>query len=78
MVRIHHKGECLMTHDEIKWFQTKMNELGHAKPPLKVDGVVGHDTEAALKAFQKVHGLREDGLPGPLTKAAIEKSEFGG
>ncbi|MGZ7209860.1 MAG: peptidoglycan-binding domain-containing protein, partial [Methanobacterium sp.] len=38
-----------------------------------VDGNFGNDTEAAVKLFQKVVGLREDGQVGDYTLAAMEQ-----
>jgi peptidoglycan hydrolase-like protein with peptidoglycan-binding domain len=37
-----------------------------------VDGTYGELTEQAVLAFQKVNGLRRDGITGPETRAALE------
>ena len=37
-------------------------------------GVFGPRTEAALKAFQKDHGLKEDGILGPKTREAMARA----
>jgi len=50
--------------------QARLNALG-IKPPLKADGKFGAATLAAVKAFQKAHGLKVDGLVGPKTTAAL-------
>jgi HK97 family phage prohead protease len=50
--------------------QARLNALG-LKPKLKTDGVFGPKTLAAVKAFQKAHGLTADGLAGPVTMAAL-------
>lgn len=38
---------------------------------LEVDGIWGESTEAALIGFQEEHDLVPDGIPGPLTLAAL-------
>jgi peptidoglycan hydrolase-like protein with peptidoglycan-binding domain len=50
--------------------QTALNAAG-AMPPLVVDGSLGPKSKAAVKAFQATHGLAADGVPGPLTQAAL-------
>jgi peptidoglycan hydrolase-like protein with peptidoglycan-binding domain len=47
--------------------------LGLAKPPLVIDGMMGHETEIAVRAFQASALLTIDGDPGPLTVAALTK-----
>ena len=51
--------------------QADLNTLG-AFPPLLVDGGFGPRTEMALRKFQIVHGLVQDGMIGPASWAAIE------
>lgn len=51
--------------------QLDLNDLG-AK--LAADGVFGAATLAAVKAFQRKHGLTADGVAGPLTWSAIYKA----
>lgn len=41
-----------------------------------IDGIFGVMTEEAVKAFQKAHGLRQDGIVGPATIALLTPSRF--
>ena len=56
----------------IQFVQLSLNELGVRGTPLAVDGDCGRGTRAAVRAFQETHHLVVDGLPGPLTVAAIK------
>ena len=40
-----------------------------------IDGINGNKTKSAIKEFQKLAGLKVDGILGPNTKAALEKGE---
>ena len=66
--RTHHPVGQGETGKRVSDLQARLNALG-AK--LKVDGIFGPKTLAAVKAFQKSHGLRVDGLVGPKTTAAL-------
>lgn len=59
----------LNTKEEIKQIQAKLNELGYQAGD--VDGIVGSKTVAAIKAFQKLNGLSQDGIVGKLTWAKL-------
>ncbi|MFI5302875.1 MAG: peptidoglycan-binding protein, partial [Polyangiales bacterium] len=50
--------------------QGLLNKAG-AVPQLAVDGIVGPATTAAIKTFQRAHGLAVDGIIGPQTLAAL-------
>lgn len=39
--------------------------------PIRVDGVYGRSTEAAVRAFQRVHGVQATGIVGPATYRAL-------
>ena len=45
-----------------------------------IDGIYGHNTEQAVRKFQKSKGLAVDGRVGPATMNALEKMEtrYGG
>ena len=55
----------------VSGIQARLNNLGHKAGP--VDGVHGPITTAAVKEFQKKHGLTVDGIPGPATQAKVEE-----
>lgn len=63
----------------VKKLQQRLNAAG-AEPPLKVDGVFGPKTRAAVVAFQEGHSdlagepLAPDGVVGPKTWGAIEQN----
>lgn len=56
---------------EVKILQKMVNQS--TKQKLKVDGMFGPKTEAAVKEFQKKNKLKADGLVGPKTMGAISK-----
>lgn len=59
---------------DVRELQIKLNMwLGtvHGSSQLKVDQIFGKSTEAAVRAFQKAHGLKVDGIAGPLTWAQL-------
>ncbi len=56
--------------------QRNLAALGY---PLRADGLFGRDTETALRAFQRDHGLAADGIAGAATAEAIARAmPFGG
>jgi lysozyme len=59
-----------MTVEEI---QTKLKALGYYTG--KIDGDFGPKSEAAVKAFQKDHGLVIDGKVGPITTKALQGAQ---
>lgn len=52
------------------WVQWQLRRHGAA---IEVDGIFGAASAAALRAFQKAHGLAADGICGPATRAALRK-----
>jgi peptidoglycan hydrolase-like protein with peptidoglycan-binding domain len=50
--------------------QTLLNKVGYK---LTVDGIKGRATTAALKAFQKKHGLKADGVFGAVTHSKFKQ-----
>jgi LysM repeat protein len=51
-------------------YQKLLNEQG---AHLTVDGILGTNTESAIKTFQYSHGLAVDGIVGPNTLAALKE-----
>jgi Putative peptidoglycan binding domain len=51
--------------------QTKLNVLQMASPPLKVDGLSGPMTTAAVRRYQASKGLTVDGFLGTKTLASL-------
>ncbi|KXH81984.1 peptidoglycan DD-metalloendopeptidase family protein [Sporosarcina sp. HYO08] len=56
---------------DVRHLQQSLNKLGYS---LTVDGIYGAETTKAVLDYQKKNGLTDDGVAGPLTVAAIEKS----
>lgn len=56
--------------DDIKLMQRLLRSRGYTDSnghKIEIDGIFGMATEAALKKFQKAHGLVVDGICGPKT-----------
>ena len=56
------------TGSEVKTLQTALNGRGAG---LTVDGDFGAKTRDAVKKFQRLNGLEDDGIAGPKTWAAL-------
>jgi peptidoglycan hydrolase-like protein with peptidoglycan-binding domain len=65
-----------MSPDELEIWQTDLNAVGCYAGA--VDGSIGPETEAAVKAFQTAKGLSVDGLLGPETEGALEDAVAAG
>ncbi len=64
-----------MTSDEVKNLQTKLNQVNVATPPLKIDGIFGPKTSAAVISFQQgKEGLTANGTVEDKTWAALNKA----
>lgn len=55
--------------------QNDLIRLGYDLSPYGADSKFGNKTEAAVKAFQKDHGLYVDGVVGPMTWDALDSSD---
>ena len=51
--------------------------LGYDLSPYGADGQFGRKTEAAVKAFQRDHGLKQDGIAGRMTWEALLQAADG-
>lgn len=58
--------------DAVRFFQSCANTKRFPGTPIAVDGVVGPQTTAMVKAFQHQHGLDEDGIAGRVTLAVMQ------
>ena len=54
--------------ESVKWLQFELNKNGAG---LAVDGHFGALTDASVRAFQKAHGLKVDGIVGKKTLNAM-------
>lgn len=54
--------------DAVNELQSRLAAAGHE---IEVDGDFGPRTRAAVRAFQRAHGLKPDGIVGPKTAALL-------
>ena len=61
------------TGSRVKRLQEALNDQrpNYRHRDLRVDGIFGERTEAAVKRHQKWHGLKVDGIAGPNTLRAL-------
>lgn len=57
--------------DSTKSTQSALNKLGYT-PQLTEDGRYGPATEAAVEWFQRIAGIKVDGVAGPVTRQALQ------
>ena len=60
-----------ITGEDVATVQRFLNTTGEE---LKADGVYGAKTANAVARWQEVHGLKPDGIVGPLTWAVLDKA----
>lgn len=70
-IRILTQGVTKADSNWVAFYQKKLNRLMNLNPPLVVDGIMGEKTVAAIREFQKQHGLIADGIIGVDTKRAF-------
>ena len=58
----------------VKECQTLLEKHGYSVGSCGIDGKFGKDTLAAVKAFQRDHGLEVDGIVGPITRKELMKT----
>jgi N-acetylmuramoyl-L-alanine amidase len=68
---LHHDPERPMRGDDVTNLQERLLELGYDAG--RADGILGPETEAGLRAFQRDYGLSSDGQCGPATLRALRQ-----
>ncbi|WP_295259698.1 peptidoglycan DD-metalloendopeptidase family protein [Ruminococcus sp.] len=59
--------------DDVKELQRKLIAAGYSCGPTGADGICGKNTVAAIRAYQRDHGLSVDGIAGPKTIGELNK-----
>jgi hypothetical protein len=75
-------GEAILDRGDksqsVSHLQQQLRRLGYTDAegrPLKIDGNFGRNTDHAVRAFQRAHGLHVDGLVGNDTREALVRAE---
>jgi N-acetylmuramoyl-L-alanine amidase len=68
---LHHDPDRPMRGDDVTGLQERLLELGYDAG--RADGILGPETEAGLRAFQRDYGLTADGTCGPATLRALRQ-----
>ena len=75
---VEHLGDRLLKNgsegDDVKLLQEALIRLGFDCGKWGADGDFGDATELAVMAFQRAHGLEDDGVYGQKSHAAMEKA----
>ncbi|MDH4439782.1 MAG: peptidoglycan-binding protein [Rhizobium sp.] len=58
---------------EVEWIQERLNILNGFD--VEEDGIFGPATRASVIEFQRIHGLKADGVVGPETTKALKNAE---
>lgn len=71
---IHAVGGAIAAYDPdtTKWIQGACNSILSLSPALDVDGIYGPLTRDAVTKLQQKLGLKQDGLAGRITQAAVD------
>jgi len=60
-----------LSRETVMWIQTSLNKIESAG--LEVNGIMGAETESAIKKFQSENGLKVDGIAGPATRHKLRQ-----
>ena len=58
----------------VRWLQWVLHQLGYDLGKYGIDGDYGGYTRKAVIQFQSIHGLTQDAIVGPMTKAALKQA----
>lgn len=62
------------TGDQVKKVQEALTNLGFELEKYGIDGIIGSETEAAIKAFQELEGLEVTGIVDEATLKALKEA----